>query len=166
VQKHLHIKAASRSENRSFFPRGSPSPPSDIIILHTGGDHRTPPGEVVQKHLCTKASRSEDYHTPHWGSLSQPGEIIILPTGEVVPHQGRSSYSLSTGGWSLSPPGEIIILPPGGGAFPHRGSPSPPGETIVLPQGESFPHGGDHSTPPKGVKTRTNKNNKETSTNK
>ena len=133
MQKHLHIKAASRSENRSFFPRGSPSPPSDIIIPHTGGDHRTPPGEVVQKHLRTKASRSEDYHTPHWGSLSQPGEIIILPTGEVVPHQGRSSYSLSTGGWSLSPPGEIIILPPGGS---------------LPPPGESFPTGGDHRTPP------------------
>jgi len=136
VQKHLHIKAASRSENRSFFPRGSPSPPSDIIILRTGGDHRTPPGKVVQKHLCTKASRSEDYHTPHWGSLSPPGEIIILPTGEVVPHWGRSSYSLSTGGWSLSPQWGLSYSPQGGS---------------LSPPGESFPTGRDHRTPPRGV---------------
>ena len=91
--------------------------------------------------------------------------MTLILTGEVVLHQRRSSYSLPTGGWGLSPPGEIIILPtrgepfPTGGVLPHRGRPSTP------PRGV-FPHGGDQSTSPKGVKTRINKNNKQTRTNK
>jgi hypothetical protein len=136
------------------------------------------------------------HHTPHHGkaSYSPTGsrsgtltykgfvirKTIILPTGGVPPPRGRSSYS--SPGKSFPTGGDHHIhFPPGDGVSPHRGrlshspqggSLSPPGESSPtggdhrLPHGEFFPHGGDQSTPPKGVKTRIIKNNKQARTNK
>ena len=166
VQNHLHIKAASRSEN-DHTPHGEVLP---LLVISS----YSAPGEII---ILPHREPFRDTHLQRRRDL----KTIILPTGGVPPPRGRSSYS--SPGKSFPTGGDHLIhSPPGDGVSPHRGrlsysqqvgSLSPPGESSPtggdhrLPHGESFPHGGDQSTSPKGVKTRINKdNNKQVRTNK
>ena len=86
VQKHLHIRAASRSGKRSYSPRGSPPPPSDINILRTVGNHHTPPWKKLS------------YSSPGKSFSTRGDHLIHSPPGDgVSPHRGRSLHSPFTG---------------------------------------------------------------------
>ena len=136
MQKHLHIKAASRSEHRHSYPGG-------VLPLRVTSSHSTP-GEII---VLPQGKSFRNTYVRRRRGL----KTIILPTGGVFPNRGRSSYS---------PPGKSfptggdhhIHFPPGEGVSPHRGrlSYSPQGGSLS-PPGESFPTGGDHRTPPRGV---------------
>ena len=135
MQKHLHIKAASRSEHRHSYHGG-------VLPLRVTSSHSTP-GEIIvlpqgKSFRNTYVRRRRDLKT------------IILPTGGVFPNRGRSSYS---------PPGKSfptrgdhhIHFPPGDGVSPHRGrlSYSPQGGE-PFPTGGVLPHRGRPSYSPKG----------------
>ena len=75
VQKHLHIKAASRSEHRHSYHGG-------VLPLRVTSSHSTP-GEII---VLPQGKSFRNTYVRRRRGL----KTIILPTGGVFPYRGRS----------------------------------------------------------------------------